>query len=354
MMRVLGLDVGIGSCGWGVLEIETIDATTGEVVHEDRVVACGARCFDVPEEAKTKELKNKARRTFRGQRRMTRRRAQRLAAVRRVLAGHGLMAEPGALPPGTPSGIVWTLRAEGLRRRLTPDELSRVLIHIAKHRGFKSNSRRAQANAKSEDSKMLAAVTALDQKAACYRTVGEMLALDPAFALRKRNTPGDYSHTLKRERVEDEARTLLAEQRRLGNTAASEALEQAYVAAAFFQRPLQSSVSMIGKCRFEPDEIRSPRHAPSFERFRFLSRLNNLRVSEQGKAARPLGPAERSAALALFGATQKVTFKQLRKALRLGEQTRFDGLPGTKDPEAATFADATGTVTLKKALGEVR
>lgn len=354
MARILGLDIGIGSCGWAVIEPERIDSATGEVTGELTVVACGARCFEVPEEAKTKELKNKKRRQFRGQRRVTRRRRQRLAAVRRLLGSHGLQAPQPALPRGTPTSRVWSLRAEALDRALPAEELGRVLVHLAKHRGFKSNSRRERANEASDAGKMLKAVTALDARSAGWRTVGEMLARDPGFEARKRNTAGDYGHTLLRQRVEEEARRVFAAQRRLRNVAATDALERAYVETAFFQRPLCSSVEAVGRCRFEPDEIRASRHAPSFERFRFLSRLNNLRLAERGKKPRALDPAERQAVQALFGTVQKVTFKHVRKALKLPESVRFDGLPVTKDPEAATFADATGTMKLAAALGEQR
>jgi CRISPR-associated endonuclease Csn1 len=347
MARVLGLDIGIGSCGWAIIDSEQVDPATGEV-REVEVVACGARCFEVPEEPTNMELKNKMRRTLRGQRRVTRRRAQRLAAVRRLLGEHGL---PTA-PPTTLDR--WGLRAEGLDRRLTSEEWAAALIHLAKHRGFKSNSRREQANEKSETGKMLKAVVALDARSAAWRTVGEMLARDPAFALRKRNSAGDYSHTLLRKRVEEEARRLFAAQHSLGSTAASEALERDYVAAAFFQRPLQSSVALVGRCRFEPQEIRAPRHAPSFERFRFLSRLNNLRIGEARAKPEPLTAAQRQAAMDLFASVQKLTFKALRKRLGLADPVRFDGLPATKDPEAATFADFTGSVKLREALGAGR
>ena len=353
MARILGLDIGIGSCGWAVIDSETVDPTTGEV-GETRVVACGARCFDVPEEPKTKELRNKKRRQLRGQRRVMRRRAQRIADLRRILVEHGLPGTPGPLPKGTPSGLVWQLRAEGLDRILSPEELSRVLIHLAKHRGFKSNSRRQQANDSSDDGKMLQAVTLLDQKSAAWRTVGEMLARDEAYSRRKRNTSGDYSHTLLRQRVEEEAGTLLKTQKRLGNQAITNAMVRKVVEVAFFQRPLRSSVELLARCRFEPGETRASRHAPSFERFRFLSRLNNLRLAERGKAPVALDPERRGRAAALFGSVQKLTFRALRKALALPDAIQFDGLPATKDPEGAGFADFSGTVRLAQALGRMR
>ncbi len=67
MARVLGLDIGIGSCGWAVVELPPVDPETGErraidrttgEVQEFEILACGTRCFDLPEDPKTKELLN--------------------------------------------------------------------------------------------------------------------------------------------------------------------------------------------------------------------------------------------------------------------------------------------------------
>jgi CRISPR/Cas system Type II protein with McrA/HNH and RuvC-like nuclease domain len=69
MPTVLGLDIGIGSCGWSYVNLPDINEETGEVHADFTIIGLGARCFELPEEPKTKDLKNKARRTKRGQRR---------------------------------------------------------------------------------------------------------------------------------------------------------------------------------------------------------------------------------------------------------------------------------------------
>lgn len=354
MPRVLGLDIGIGSCGWAVVDLPEIDAATGEVQGEFAIVACGARSFDVPEEPDTRELKNKARRQARGQRRVVRRRRQRIRAIRRLLAEHGLPADPGPLPKGACGDLVWHLRAQGLDRRLEPGEWARVLIHIANHRGFKSNSKRDRDN-KSDSGKVLAALAATDAKLAGWRTFGEMLARDQDLAQRRRNRSGSYERTPLRERVEEEVAKLFAAQRRFGNDFASGEFEAAYRGLAFFQRPLRTSEELIGACRFLPKEKRAPKHAPSFERFRFLARLNNLKVCPPGVRPRFLTAEERREAMALFGTQKSVTFKTLRKAIGLRAGTTFDGLPLRRDdPETATFAEFKGTMALQESLGEAR
>src|SRR3954452_4592211 len=121
MARIMGLDIGIGSCGWGVVATESADRATGELNGEFKIIACGARCFEVPEEPDSKELRNKGRRLARGQRRVTHRRRQRLREIRRLLPENGLPL-PGESPPGTRPDLVWRLRHEGLDRALLRDE----------------------------------------------------------------------------------------------------------------------------------------------------------------------------------------------------------------------------------------
>jgi CRISPR-associated endonuclease Csn1 len=138
--RILGIDLGIASCGWGVIEVKD---ETG------RVIAAGVRCFDPPLVEKTGEPKSAERRAARGQRRVIRRRRQRMNAIRNLLHEQGLLpnAKDDALahalrrisPPGrNPQVTPWTLRAAAHDRLLTDDEFAVIELN----RGFRSNKKR--------------------------------------------------------------------------------------------------------------------------------------------------------------------------------------------------------------------
>jgi CRISPR-associated endonuclease Csn1 len=360
-VRILGVDLGIASCGWGVIETSEPDG---------KVVVAGVRCFDAPLVDKTGEPKSAQRRAARGQRRVIRRRRQRMNAVRKLLHQNGLLPDAssnalhdalkrvspkGAHPPITP----WTLRAAAHERALSNDELSVVLGHIARHRGFRSNSKsEGNANAADETSKMKKAMEATREGLAKYRSFGDMLANDEKFKDRKRNRDKDYSHTAKRSDLEDEVRTIVSAQRRIGNAAATDDLAKTFSETAFTQRPLQDSEKLVGKCPFEPDQLRTARRAPSFELFRFLQRLAHLRISV-GRLDRQLTPDEIALASKGFGETKKtITFGSLRETLDLDPNARFAGIPKDKesklDVAARTGGAAYGTKTLKDALGDAR
>lgn len=312
----LGIDLGIGSCGWAIIR---------QAGESGEIVDWGARTFDVPETDKERTPTNQLRREHRGLRRVLKRRRQRMNAIRQLFKQHGLLDGDGKSALNKPGLDPWQLRAEGLDRKLTGEEFAVVLGHIAKHRGFKSNSKR-KSNAASDDSKMLKAIGETVDKLAAYRTVGEMFAKDDTYAIRKHNRDGDYSRSVLRDDQEREVRLLFDNQRRAGNAQASVELEQAYITAAFFQRPLADSEDKVGPCPFEPDEKRAAKFSPSFERFRFLSRLTALRL-QTFDGSRPLTPEEIAVASANFGNQNGMTFKRLRKLLDLDDSVRIEGLP---------------------------
>lgn len=345
-MRVLGLDGGIASVGWALLEVP-------EDGGEGQVIACGSRCFDTPETDKERTPTNQIRRQKRAMRRVVRRRAQRMAKVRGILREHGLLRAGGR--DGLALGVdPWEARAAGLERVLSGAELAAALGHIAAHRGFKSNSKRDRAaNAADDSSKMLSAIAATQERLARYRTIGELFARDKAFAERKRNRTGDYSRSILRDDQAAEVRRLFAEQRRLGNAAASEELEAAFSAAAFFQRPLQDSDALVGFCPFERGERRAARRGYSNELSRFLQKLNTLTLAWRG-GGRRLSADEIALLSRDFGAVKKITFKAVRKALDLDPSVRFDGIKEEEekhDVVARSGAAAEGTATLRGALG---
>lgn len=358
MMRVLGLDVGIASCGWAILEMNG---------DGGRIVAAGARCFDPPLVPKTGEPKSAGRRTARGQRRVVHRRRLRMNRVRELLTRNGILpvanrdalAEAARRLSGanTEGGASpWRLRAAAHDRALSHDEFALVLGHIARHRGFRSNSKReAGANAPDETSKMKKAMEQTREGLAKYRAFGEMIASDPKFAERQRNRDKDYSHTPKRSDLEAETRAIFAAQRRFGQQTAGDLLERDFAELAFSQRPMQDSETMLGACPFEPAEKRTSKQAPSFELFRFLSRLAALRLTT-GRTERPLNADEIACASRDFGqATKGITFTALRGKLDLDPNTRFAGVPADREKNdivARKGAAAAGTHALRQALGD--
>ena len=349
-MRVLGLDGGTASVGWAVIDLDI-------VARSGQIRACGTRMFVSPEgqsSTGSSVLKNAERRTYRGARRVLTRRRQRMAKIRSLFKQKRLLDDDGRDALVGDGADPWELRAEALDRMLKPRELALALGHIAKHRGYKSNRKgELGANKPDDDKKMLVAIGKAREKLARYRTVGEMFARDPLYAQRKRNRQGDYTCSVLRDDQEIEVRDIFKEQRRLGNALATGELEKAFTDIAFFQRPLQSSLDLVGGCPFKEGEKRASAYAPSFERFRFLSKLVTLRIV-RGRELRSLTQDEIRAALAAYGKTKTYTWKSLRKALALAEDEQFYRVgPHKEDNDFVRSAGAAkGTKTLIDILNQ--
>lgn len=358
---VLGVDLGVGSCGIALL-------CPGS---EEPIRFMGSRCFVLPEQPKTRETKNKGRRDARLMRRVIRRRSARMAGIRGLLVEHDILgsANPADLhyrkidtkDEGNRVLSPWEIRAAGLKRKLTGEQFAIALIHIAKHRGFKSNSKRDKAtNAPSEQKKVLGGVAAIQEKSARYETVGQMFAEDREFAGKKRNSENDCSHTMPRDLQTREVKTLFERQRRLGNEAASPELEEAFCDIAFFQRPLADSEKMVGDCPFELEEKRAARHGYSFELFRLLCRLANMEVKSPDGSTRRLSRQDIRDAVRDFGKQKKISYKTVRNSLKLADDVTFADLNYAtakargKDAEsrdiAATAGAAAGSYALYKVL----
>jgi CRISPR-associated endonuclease Csn1 len=282
-----------------------------------------------------------------------------MTELRQLLRVSGILpdAQRDALAPKTGQTHLdpWRLRAEGLDRALTDTELAIVLGHIARHRGFRSNAKReAGANANDDTSKMKKAINETRNKLAGYRTVGALFAQHPEYRDRKHNRGVNFDRSILRGDHEDEIRTLFAAQRRLGNAAATGALETEYARIAFSQRPLQDSEHMVGACQFEAGEKCAARRSYAFEMFRLLSRLAAIRLTTRGQD-RPLTAEEIALASADFGKQKKLSWKGLRKTLDLAPGIRFAGIADKdegNDFVARSGNAAEGTDTLRKLLGD--
>lgn len=345
-MRIFGIDGGIASIGWAVLDIEDEAAM---------IVAAGVRMFDAPETDKERTPTNAVRRLHRGQRRVIRRRRQRMAAIRTLFQQHGLLADADRDTLKRPGLDPWRLRAEALERPLSGEEFAVALGHIARHRGFRSNAKRDRgANVADETSKMLKAIEGTRERLGQWQTVGQMFARHDDYKDRKHNRGLNFDRSIQRSDHEAEVRALFAAQHRKGNALATEELQVAFEDKAFSQLPLQDSEHMVQACPFEPGEKRTARRSYAFEMFRLLSRLANLRLTARGDEW-PLTAEQIALVAADFGKQKKMSFKFIRKTLDLDPRVRFAGVAEkdeTHDVVARTGNAAEGTGALRDAVGD--
>lgn len=351
----LGLDIGVTSVGWAVINLD-----------KERIERLGVRMFEVAENPKDGSSLAAPRREARSSRRRLRRRKYRVSRVRKFIVDQGLLTKVQAdmLYDWQDGDLdIWLLRVNALERQLEDREFARILIHCAKHRGFKSN--RKSETKKGDDGVVLSAVKENHEKMKekGYLTIAQLLVHEPElFEGRKRNKGGEYTHVFARDDIENEIKTIFKKQREYGHPFATKENENMYLEIWSSQRPYASKediIDKIGECSLIPREKRAPKFSYQFERFRALDKLNRLRIVPKDEPSRPLNDEERQIALDLIMDDKKeIKYSALRKALSLGDNVRFNELfydegKSLKDNENVTFISLEGQYKIKKVIKEV-
>lgn len=323
----IGLDIGIASVGWAVVQLDNED-------NPFRIIKMGSRIFDAAEQPKTGESMAATRRGARGMRRRLRRHRHRLERIKHLLVSSGFLTETDldSLYLGQLEDI-YTLRVKALDKDITSTELARILLHLAQRRGFKSN-RKVDKNDK-ENGALLNAVEANKKimTANGYRTVGEMFAKDPQFLYEKRNKLGNYKSTVQRDMIADEAKRIF--ERQETHLQLTKEFEDNYLDILLSQRSFDEGPGegspyggdqiekMVGNCTFEQNEKRAPKNSYSFERFNLLQKINHLRLITAGTGV-PLTDEQREKLLDLAYATADLKYSKIRKDLNIPEGTTFN------------------------------
>lgn len=333
--RILGIDLGIASLGWAVIEHDK------ENDSNNKIVDCGVRLFTAAETPKEKESPNKARREARGIRRVIKRRRVRMNEIKKLCISNGLLNESafdlddGIYNSKANRTDVWKLRHDALHRLLNGNELARVMIHIAKHRGFKFVG---DDETDEESGKVKQAGAQLREKfqnAGCL-SVGEWLWRERGEHGKKRNKSGDYEISIPRDFLVQEIEIIFASQAKFGNTLATDELINEYKNIAFYVRPMQSIEKMVGTCTYFPDEKRAPKSSPTAERFVALGKFyNTVVVDNEGNEHKIIEIKSMDELMEFATSKEKLDYKQLRKFLELNEHQIFKGLTYKGKPKKA-------------------
>ena len=384
--KTFSFDIGTASIGWSVIEqpLEessiNFDEETGEIFSKINIISSGVRMFNEPVVATAGKLLNVTRRTNRLSRRRTRRVALRKNNIKKMLLSLGYyneddfnhFLENGDINYNSvfqriiknnqkepEKHNIFYLRVKALDHQLTKDELAVVLFNLAKTRGFKSSKKvrpnedklkqdNQEESKDKESGKVLEAIKKLKSKqeevkesyGKSTRTFAELIYfLNSKAELNSyRNKESDYSNSILRSDIINEAKLIFAKQREFYKELTSD-FEDKFLEEIIHQREVIFDTSSIGKCTYIKDEFRASKSCFSSEYYTSLSRLINLRVILNNKNSSNdfLDKMEDSFALnkkiiqeilnEVVNNYGKLTYKQLRKKLNLNEKDYFKGLP---------------------------
>ncbi|WP_130859231.1 type II CRISPR RNA-guided endonuclease Cas9 [Gracilibacillus phocaeensis] len=314
----IGLDIGITSVGWAVINRD-----------KKRLEDWGVRLFEVAENPKDGSALAAPRREARSTRRRLRRRKHRVERIKHFITQNALLTkqELDELYPLTKEDEdVWVLRKLGTERKLTNREFARILIHCAKHRGYQSNRKSEEQD--DESGKVLSAIkenhNLMVEKR--YRTISHMLVEEDKPL---RNKDGDYSGVLLRADIKKEIVSIFDKQQEFGHSFATTANKERYIELWGSQRPVASKddiLEKIGSCSLEQNAKRVPKATYTFSKFRALDKLNRLHIMDVKGEKRQLTVEERELVVHKFFDKKDAKYSDIRQALKLSEDQKFSEL----------------------------
>ena len=275
---VLGLDIGIASVGWGIINIEN-----------DEIIDCGVRLFP---ERNAKE--NQKRRAKRSSRRLLRRKGNRISDLKNLLKEEKIIDSNFKYLDDP-----YTLRAKGVRSKLENDELATAILHIAKRRGSVLDVIEDDEDKAKELGKAKSALTKNEKE---LNVNPDIYVCDVQLKrLEERGYIRGTDNIFKLESYIKEAKKIL-ENSNINENTIKKITDIISRKREYYEGPgsrksptpygrfivgkngeieeIDLIEKMRGKCSIYPEEPRAPRMSYSAKLFNFLDDLNNLKIGD--------------------------------------------------------------------------
>lgn len=251
MKRVLGLDLGVGSVGWALIEKDELDRPT-------KIIGIGSRTVPMldGEEDGFSSGSGKSANSQRTIKR-TARKCNSRYKLRREHLTEGLRAL-NMLPDAPLFELsplqLWQLRAKAATERVTLPELGRILYHLNQKRGYKHSKDNEQ------DSKQTEYVAIVNRRYAELKeeglTIGQHFAQKLKESEHQQKNGTSYSYRIKdqvfpRAAYEEECRTILKTQQQFYPTILTDDVVADFFNFIYYQRPLRSCKHLVSRCELE-------------------------------------------------------------------------------------------------------
>lgn len=310
MGKILGLDVGIGSLGWSVIDED-----------QHRIVDFGVRIFESGEEGASKaaDRASQVRRQYRSTKRLNKRRKHRKQRIKQFLEQQDVISVEEINAYYRAKGNnpdVWKMRSEGLDRKLEPIEIAAVLINLSNYRGYQDfyeDTEDDDTGKLSEAKNRINTLFKADEGK--YRTIGEMIYKDECFRnnadgkliirnkARRENGKAvtDYKYLIDRKYLRDELKKLLNCQREYGYEQFAPDVIDELCSIVFTQRDFEDGPGprdkviadkwkdslkgsqkysgfeeLVGNCPFYPEEKRGHKNSQLYDMYVIINSLSQL------------------------------------------------------------------------------
>lgn len=280
MSYVLGLDIGVASVGWGIVDKESLE-----------IIDAGVRLFDSAD-----ANKNIERRTFRQIKRLIRRKQNRLLDLKKNFKSLNFIMNRQI-------SNTLELRNKGLIDKLEKDEIVAVILNIAKRRGisYLEDSIDDDTSAETIEQNKIALVNKLP----CQIQLDRLNNYGKYRGVIKVDEKENLNNIFTTSSYKKEAELILRKQqeyyKELDNEFINKILEGITRKRKYYIGPgnIKSRTDygiyrkngqtldnlfeiLIGKCSIYPNETRAASASYSAQEFNFLNDINNIRINKEG------------------------------------------------------------------------
>ncbi len=303
----IGLDIGIASVGFGVID------------DKDQIVEAGVRLYPEADVSN-----NEGRRAKRSSRRLQRRRKHRIDRTIELLKKNGFSEDRS-------DGCPYHLRVKGLHNKLQEEELVTALTHLVKRRGIHN----VDASDLDEDdmTNELSTKEQIQKNDRLLRTK-YIAEIQLERLLQEGEVRGSRNRFPTKAYLE-EAEAILFEQQkheeRITNGFIDDFLGLLETRRTYYEGPGEGSPygwdqdievwykKMMGFCSYFPEEVRSVKTSPSAEMFNLLNDLNNLNIMREENTK--LTKEEKEVLVKeVFQKVKEPKLKHIAKTLKLNEK----------------------------------
>jgi len=312
MKKVLGLDIGVNSVGYALIENDSegkdlnIIKTGVRIVNEDPN-------FHGNFYQGNSASKNEARRTKRMIRRGNQRFKARRDALYRILRKNSMFPSDQLLNR-VGERTLYRLRAIAVSERLSLDEIGRVFIHLNQRRGYKSSRKSGQ---RVEEGSYLTRIAELGELTKSL-TIGQFwdayinfrcntvdnipsalldwfrirAEAEPGFRIRENIFPRD-SYIAEFDKIWECQATfyptvLTGMPGKTFRENKGTLYQKIRNEIIFYQRKLKSQKHLVSDCSFEKGHKVTPKSSPFYQEFRIWQQINNLEVTDQSNNIMPI------------------------------------------------------------------
>ncbi len=308
----LGLDLGTNSIGWCMLRLNSDNEPVA-------VVKSGVRIFHDGRNEKTKEPLAVVRRNARSIRKNLDRKISRRNHLLNTLIKYFLLPsnknERKALAVLNP----YELRSRAVQEKIELFELGRLLMHLSKRRGFKSNRK---VDKEDSSGKIKPAIERLKDKMqeTNKKTAGEYL-----YSLMQNGKPvrarlgridgsNGYEIYLDRALIEEEYNIIMNEQKKYHKELTDDIINGIFN-IIFYQRPLKPQ--KVGKCSLVPEDTKLKKAHVLAQDFILLQIVQDLQVFDDNQLEfRKLSNDEKEIIKGELREKKEVSYENIRKLLK--------------------------------------